>query len=77
MLVEVPDASVLAEEVRRACIEAAMLAYDDAGVRGLCNDRRWECAVAAMRRLDLRPLAGADDPAPAMIEPAQRSTCGE
>lgn len=61
MLAEVPDRSVLAEEVRRACIEAAMLAYDDAGVRGLCNDGRWECAVAAMRHLDLRALAGTDD----------------
>ena len=49
---------MLVEEVRRACIEAAVLAYDDAGVRGLCHDGRW--AVAAIRHLDLRPLAGAE-----------------
>jgi hypothetical protein len=58
MLASVPDRSVLIEEVRRACIEAAVLAYEDAGIRGLCHDGRWECALAAMRHLDLRPLAG-------------------
>jgi hypothetical protein len=61
MLAQVPGRSTLAEEVRRACIEAAVRAYDDAGVRGLCHDGRWECAIAAIRRLDLRPLAGAVD----------------
>jgi hypothetical protein len=60
MLAQVPNRSALVEEVRRACIEAAVLAYDDAGVRGLCHDGRWKCAVAAIRHLDLRPLAGAE-----------------
>jgi hypothetical protein len=48
------DASpVLAEAVRAACLDAAMLAYEDAGIRGLCADGRWEAALAAMRLLNL------------------------
>jgi hypothetical protein len=42
-----------AEAVRRACIEAAEHAYEDAGVRGLCQAGRWEAAIGAMRALDL------------------------
>jgi hypothetical protein len=52
-------APALAEAVRRRCIEAALEAYEAAGLSGLCAEGRWEAAVDAMRRLDLRPLAGA------------------
>ena len=45
-----------AEAVRQACIAAALEAYEDAGVSGLCHEERWECAVDAMRGLPLRPL---------------------
>ena len=45
-----------AEAVRQACITAALQAYEDAGVSGLCHEGRWECAVDAMRGLPLRPL---------------------
>jgi hypothetical protein len=45
--------SILAETVRAACLDAARLAYEDAGIRGLCADGRWEVAVAAIRQLDL------------------------
>jgi hypothetical protein len=44
---------VLAETVRAACLDAATLAYEDAGIRGLCAEGRWEAALAAMRQLDL------------------------
>ena len=53
--------SVLTEAVRAACIEAAVLAYEEAGMSGLCHDGRWEYALAAMRRLDLRALSGLAD----------------
>jgi hypothetical protein len=43
----------LAEAVRAACLDAAMLAYEDAGIRGLCADGRWEAALAAIRLLNL------------------------
>jgi hypothetical protein len=47
------DTSILVEAVRAACLDAAVLAYEDAGIRGLCADGRWEAAVAAIRQLDL------------------------
>jgi len=45
--------SILVETVRAACLDAALLAYEDAGIRGLCADGRWEAALAAIRQLDL------------------------
>ena len=45
--------SILVETVRVACLDAARLAYEDAGIRGLCADGRWEAALAAIRHLDL------------------------
>ncbi len=47
-----PAASDL-EAVRRRCLEAAIQAYEDAGLRGLCAEGRWECALSAIRQLDL------------------------
>ena len=49
-----PDA---AEAVRRACIQAAEAAYEDAGIQGLCAEGRWEAAVSAMRRVDVESVA--------------------
>ena len=46
----------MAEVVRQACLAAALRAYEDAGLSGLCQEGRWECAVDAMRALPLRPL---------------------
>ena len=46
-------ASILVELARAACVDAALAAYEDAGIRGLCADGRWEAALAAMRHLDL------------------------
>jgi hypothetical protein len=48
--------AVLAERVRAACLRAALDAWEDAGLRGLCGDGRWEYAVGALRHLDLAPL---------------------
>ena len=54
--------SVVAETVRAACLNVARLAYEDAGIRGLCADGRWEAALTAIRQLDLsgvlRPPGG-------------------
>jgi hypothetical protein len=49
----------IAEAVRQTCIEAALSAYEDAGLSGLCHDGRWECAVDAMRGLDLQLIVQA------------------
>jgi hypothetical protein len=47
------DSPSLVETVREACLEAALAAYEDAGIRGLCAEGRWEAALAAIRHLDL------------------------
>jgi hypothetical protein len=47
------DSQDRAEAVRGALIEAALVAYEDAGLSGLCAEGRWEAAVAAMRSLDV------------------------
>ena len=47
------NAQQLAEAVRRACIEAALAAYQEGGVLGLCAEGRWEYAISAMQQLDL------------------------
>jgi hypothetical protein len=41
------------EKVRPACVEAALSASQDAGLRGLCAGGRWESAITAVRGLDL------------------------
>lgn len=41
-----------AEAIRRALIDAAVIAYEDAGLSGLCAEGRWEAAVDAMRTVD-------------------------
>lgn len=43
----------LAEAVRAACLKAAQDAYENTGISGLCQEGRWECAIAAIQLLDL------------------------
>jgi len=50
------DAGRLAEEVRKAVVQSAVDAYEDAAVQGLCCEGAWEVALTAMRRLDLVQL---------------------
>ena len=45
--------TTLAEAVRQACIKTALAAYEDAAMNGLCHEGAWECAVEAMRALDV------------------------
>lgn len=55
----------LAEAVRQACLNAARAGYENAGISGLCEEGRRECAVDAIRALDLDAVIAAlpDDPA--------------
>lgn len=41
------------EELREACVRAALEAYEDGGIRGLCAEGRFELAIEAIRALDL------------------------
>ena len=54
----------LAEAVRAACLSAAREAYEDAGLRGLCAEGRWEAATGAIASCDLSVAIRADDAAP-------------
>ena len=46
------DVQEMADLVRKSCIEAALQAYEDGGISGLCAEGRWELAIQAMRILD-------------------------
>ena len=46
----------LAEVVRAACLRAALDAFEAASISGLCCTGAWECAVGAVRTLDLEEL---------------------
>ncbi len=48
-----PDPRRVAQAVRNACIEAALAAYERASTDGLCGAGAWECAIEAIRALDL------------------------
>ena len=53
----------LAEAVRQARVAAALAAYEDAGLSGLCAEGRWEAAVSALRTLEFGHLLPQPDPA--------------
>ena len=55
------DQQRLAQAVRQACVNAALRAYEEAGISGLCYEGRWEIAVDAMRNLDLAALSDSVD----------------
>ncbi|WP_116475399.1 acetyltransferase [Zobellella maritima] len=48
--------SELAEQVRQACLHAALTAYEEGGLLGLCQQGRFELAMDAVRTLDLNRL---------------------
>ena len=50
------DRMEIAEKVRRECIAVALSSYEDAGIRGLCGDGRWEYAIDAVRGIDLERI---------------------
>ena len=50
------DPDQIAEAVRAACLQAAVAAYEDAGLRGLCEAGRWEAAIGALHAIDLKKL---------------------
>lgn len=58
------DPQKIAEAVRRACVDAALEAYEDAQIRGLCREGAWEVAIEAVRTLDVAAViaaAGSDN----------------
>lgn len=57
---DISESTRLAERVRAALLERALLAHDDARLQGLCMEGAWEAAVSAMRALDLAALVRGD-----------------
>ena len=51
----------IAEAAREACLTAARKAYEDAGISGLCEEGRWECAVDAIQSLDIETVIAASE----------------
>lgn len=47
---------LLAERVRRACIEAARDGFMDASMSGLCAEGAMEAATSAIQKLDIATL---------------------
>ena len=46
----------LAEAIREACLQAALAGYEDASISGLCHEGAWECAIDAIRSLDINAI---------------------
>jgi hypothetical protein len=66
----------LAEAVRRACLDAALQAHEDAGLRGLCQEGRWECALESIRGLDLDAILNSPRMQDAQSKEGERSLSG-
>lgn len=63
------DPLEIAQAVRLACVQAALDGYERAQIAGLCQAGAWECAVDAMRMIDLDALVAAGAPAPISGQP--------
>ena len=48
----------IAESTRRKLIQIALLAYEEAGLSGLCAEGRWEVALGAMQSCNVVSLDG-------------------
>jgi hypothetical protein len=68
------SATLLAGQVRDACIREALRAYEQAGFSGLCHEGRFEAAISAVRVMPLDPVPPArsadssPDPTPGSFE---------
>ena len=49
-----------AEKIREACAKEFIRAYEEAEIKGLCEDGRIEYAVDAVRSLDLEKILSKD-----------------
>ena len=51
----------VAAAMRQACLAATVAAYETARLDGLCYDGAWECAVDALRTVDVAAVLSALD----------------
>ncbi len=69
----VTDPLQVAEAVRNACVRAALEGYERAQIAGLCQQGAWECAVDAIRMIDLTTLLDQAPTKPASPPPGPSS----
>ena len=55
------EVRAIAEAVRAQLIAAALDAWEQAGLAGLCHDGRFECLIGALRRAPLDPDSAEPD----------------
>ncbi len=55
----------IAEAMREACVNAALQGYEEAGISGLCEEGRLECAISAIRTVDVEAVIRAAEESPA------------
>jgi hypothetical protein len=51
---------ITADKIREACAKEFIRAYEEAGIKGLCEEGRIEYAVDAVRSLDLEKILSKD-----------------
>lgn len=51
--IEAQLARELAEQVRLACLEQAIDAYEEGGMSGLCAEGRWELVLDTLRSMQV------------------------
>jgi len=51
----------VAVAMRQACLDATVTAYETARLDGLCHEGAWECAVDALRAVDVAAVLTALD----------------
>lgn len=50
------DREIIAEKIREECIKEFIRAFEEAGIKGLCEEGRIEYAVDAVKSLDLQSI---------------------
>ena len=50
------EVAQLAEAIRQMCIQTALTAHENARIDGLCHEGAWECAIDALRTVELATL---------------------
>jgi len=55
------DEETLVASIRGAFVEAAVRAWDEAGMAGLCAEGRWEAVLGALRSVSVAPLVNASE----------------
>lgn len=51
-----PERHRIAEAMKTACLKAAVEAYEHARMSGLCQEGAWDCALDAIRALDVETV---------------------